>query len=292
MLKRFGRLFSTFPIRTEKRTDKLTVLLDLDDTLCYTFYPTDYAGFMYQPDIKEDAIVEFPEQKTLLYIYRRPQLDEFLEHLGKYFDPVLYSSGIPEYVDLVAKYVDPNGICRTKYFDPVLYSSGIPEYVDLVAKYVDPNGICRTKYSQAECSYERPLNYPQFEWVKDMSKLQENPARTVVVDDDWKGMFKQPDNYISIERWEAWYEDDLLMNTLLPTLEEMKDIPDVRPYLRAKYMHKYLWADQERFYSLTDEDNEFAKFMAMEDSLDYEKIYSKYMELFINPTVFTEAQMW
>mmetsp|Transcript_9917 Transcript_9917/g.19678 ORF Transcript_9917/g.19678 Transcript_9917/m.19678 type:complete len:262 (-) Transcript_9917:38-823(-) len=261
MLKRFGRLFSTFPIRTEKRTDKLTVLLDLDDTLCYTFYPTDYAGFMYQPDIKEDAIVEFPEQKTLLYIYRRPQLDEFLEHLGK-------------------------------YFDPVLYSSGIPEYVDLVAKYVDPNGICRTKYSQAECSYERPLNYPQFEWVKDMSKLQENPARTVVVDDDWKGMFKQPDNYISIERWEAWYEDDLLMNTLLPTLEEMKDIPDVRPYLRAKYMHKYLWADQERFYSLTDEDNEFAKFMAMEDSLDYEKIYSKYMELFINPTVFTEAQMW
>lgn len=261
MLRRCFKLFSSLPVTVEKPSGKLTVLLDMDETLCYCFYPTDHAGFMYQPDIQEDAIVDFPEQRTVLYIYKRPHLDEFLEHLGE-------------------------------HYDPVLYSSGIPEYTNIVANIIDPKGICRTRYSQLDCTYERAYNYPQFEWVKDLSKLKENPGRSVVVDDDWKGMLKQPDNYLTIEKWEAWYDDDHLMTQLLPALEELRDLPDVRPFIRAKYMHKYMWADQGRICKLSEEDNEFARFMVFEESLDYEKIYEKYMEVFINPTVFTEAMMW
>jgi hypothetical protein len=92
--------------------------------------------------------------------------------------------------------------------------------------------------------------------------------------------------------WEAWYEDDQLMNHLLPALEELRSLPDVRPFLRAKYMTKYMWADQGRLIQLDEADNEFARFMAMEDTLDYEKIYEKYTQIFINPNVFGEAQMW
>jgi RNA polymerase II subunit A small phosphatase-like protein len=90
-------------------------MLDMDETLCYCFYPSDAAGFMYQPDIKGDAIMEFPEQKILLYVYKRPGLDEFLEYLGDHFDPVLYSSGIPEYVNRVADVIDPKGVFRARY---------------------------------------------------------------------------------------------------------------------------------------------------------------------------------
>ena len=55
MLLRLSRAFSFLGSQSAKDQGRLTVVLDLDETLCYVFHPEDVLGFQYQPDIEEDA---------------------------------------------------------------------------------------------------------------------------------------------------------------------------------------------------------------------------------------------
>eukprot|EP00360_Condylostoma_magnum_P001453 CAMPEP_0168316140 /NCGR_PEP_ID=MMETSP0210-20121227/14585_1 /TAXON_ID=40633 /ORGANISM="Condylostoma magnum, Strain COL2" /LENGTH=73 /DNA_ID=CAMNT_0008295283 /DNA_START=455 /DNA_END=676 /DNA_ORIENTATION=+ len=72
-----------------------------------------------------------------------------------------------------------------------------------------------------------------------------------MVEDLWFGMYKNPDNFISIPPYEALYEDSELKNYLMDLLDILKDTPDVRPYLRCKFGHLYNWANDDVFYDLT-----------------------------------------
>lgn len=49
--------------------------------------------------------------------------------------------------------------------------------------------------------YERAWNYPQYEFLKDLSLLRDDTSRMVMIKDDLQGMYKQPDNYLNIEKW-------------------------------------------------------------------------------------------
>lgn len=145
---------------------------------------------------------------------------------------------------------------------------------------IDPKGIFRHVLHQDHCVYERAWNYPQYEFLKDISLLREDTSRMVMIEDDWQGMYKQPDNYINIEKWEAWYEDDALKNEIPGFLEEMKDLPDVRPFIRARFMMKYLWAENQQFFQLSKEDEQMADFLTKYSYQDYDKVKQKYEELF------------
>ena len=88
--------------------------------------------------------------------------------------------------------------------------------------------------------YERAWNYPQYEFLKDLSLLRDDTSRMVMIKDDLQGMYKQPDNYLNIEKWEAWYEDDALKAEIPGFLNDIKDLTDVRPFIRSRFMMKYL----------------------------------------------------
>lgn len=125
-LRRFSHIL---PSQTGRDQGRLTVICDLDETLCHTFSPNSVTGFQYKPDIQEDAVFDFDPGKTMLYVYKRPYLEEFLDYLDK-------------------------------NFEPILYSTGIPEYVEAVADVIDPKGIFRARLNQDHCPYERPHKYP------------------------------------------------------------------------------------------------------------------------------------
>lgn len=72
-----------------------------------------------------------------------------------------------------------------------------------------------------------------------------------MVEDYWFGMYPNPDNFISIAPYEALYEDNEFNEKLIGLLNILKDVPDVRPYLRCKFGHLYNWANEGMFYDLT-----------------------------------------
>lgn len=61
---------------------KLTVVLEMDDVLAFTFTP-DEEGYLMAPRRKEDFHLWFEEYECLLNIYKRKNLDNFLSYLAE-----------------------------------------------------------------------------------------------------------------------------------------------------------------------------------------------------------------
>ena len=61
---------------------KLTVVLEMDEVLAYTFAP-DSEGYLLCPRRKEDFHLWFEEHECLLNIYKRKNLDNFLSYLSE-----------------------------------------------------------------------------------------------------------------------------------------------------------------------------------------------------------------
>ena len=116
MLRAVLRKFALLGPQSVKDQGRLTVVLDLDETLCYVYHPDDASGFQYQPDIKEDAKIDYKSEKTILFVYKRPNLDNFLDYLDQNFEPIIWSTGVQEYVDLVVDAIDPKGIFRKRLY--------------------------------------------------------------------------------------------------------------------------------------------------------------------------------
>ena len=114
-----------------------------------------------------------------------------------------------------------------------------------------------------------------------------------MLDDDWQGMYYQPDNFIHLLKFEAWYEDFSLKDEIPQVLEEVKGLEDVRPYLRSKFMLKYAWAANEELYELTKEDIKMAEYMCLVDTSDYKQLKQKYDEVFkINNKYIPDNKLW
>lgn len=101
-----------------------------------------------------------------------------------------------------------------------------------------------------------------------------------MVDDDWSGMYKHPDNFLFLEKYEAWYQDEWLKKDIPEQLKLLQSVRDVRPFLRAKFMYKYSWAQEGMLYELNDNDVEMAEFIAKIGKDDYDKLKLKYDQLF------------
>lgn len=158
---------------------------------------------------------------------------------------------------------------------------------------IDPKGIIRHRLSQDHCVYERAWSHPQYEFLKDLRRLRGDTRRTVVIDDDWQGMYKQPDNFIWVDKFEAFYQDDTLKKEIPEVLEELKELPDVRPYLRAKYMLKYTWAASNRLFQLTPGDQEMAEYLLNMDLKDYPQLKTKYYQVFgLEKRLLLPSELW
>ena len=94
--------------------DKLTVVMEMDEVLLFVFYPDEYEGYLQSPlrfiswhfqfstRIRDyDYLLEFKKYDTFLSVYKREYLDRFLDYLKNNTEPILFTTGEKEYVDLV-----------------------------------------------------------------------------------------------------------------------------------------------------------------------------------------------
>ncbi|SCU95078.1 LANO_0E09186g1_1 [Lachancea nothofagi CBS 11611] len=134
---------------------------------------------------------------------KRPGLDYFLGYLSQYYEIVLFSSNYMMYSDKVAEKLDPIHafITYNLYKEHCLYKDGVH--------------------------------------VKDLSKLNRDLGKIIIIDSDPNAYKLQPENALPMKPWDGKADDGLLK--LIPFLEYLatQQTDDVRPVLNS-YNDKYL----------------------------------------------------
>lgn len=87
----------TLPAR-EPGDDRLTLFMELDDTLLHTFIYDENFGFMSDPYPREpDHILLYGDKSTPIRLYLRDHWKDFMSYLKANKDkiePILYTSGV------------------------------------------------------------------------------------------------------------------------------------------------------------------------------------------------------
>ncbi|OAF64819.1 hypothetical protein A3Q56_07476 [Intoshia linei] len=146
--------------------------------------------------------------KTLLYtkkklngilITYRPYLDEFLQEMSKLYNIVLFSHGRENYVHSLAEKIDPEGV------------------------------IFQAIFSRSDCDYCANGAIP----IKDLSKLNLNLKKTILVDDTRLCGLLQPYNLINIKAFMG-NTNDIALLVLSKLLVKLIKCPDFTEYIKRK----------------------------------------------------------
>jgi len=149
---------------------QLTLVLDLDETLIHSSKVKPVEGkFEALEILKSDGT------KHLVYIRRRPHLEQFLEKVSKEFKVVIFTASRMEYADAI---------------------------IDLI----DTKDVITYRLYRDSCS--RGCNG----WVKDLSKIEPNLNRVILLDNCRAASTLQPENHLLIKSWFYDETDDHLLH--------------------------------------------------------------------------------
>eukprot|EP00274_Cyanoptyche_gloeocystis_P002046 CAMPEP_0196658126 /NCGR_PEP_ID=MMETSP1086-20130531/27433_1 /TAXON_ID=77921 /ORGANISM="Cyanoptyche gloeocystis , Strain SAG4.97" /LENGTH=319 /DNA_ID=CAMNT_0041991553 /DNA_START=355 /DNA_END=1314 /DNA_ORIENTATION=+ len=127
---------------------------------------------------------------------KRPGADAFLAYMAQFYELVLFSSGGLDHVDPILERLDPHGyITHRLYRDSTLYTDG--------------------------------------KHIKDLSRLNRDLSRVIIIDDNPTAFSMQPDNAIHIKAFKG-NPADMELFDLVPFLESVvkEDVADVRVVLK------------------------------------------------------------
>lgn len=184
---------------------KLTLVLDLDDTLIST---VDYNVSSYESvkdSLEKDKKVEMyaiQVERRVYVITVRPGVKAFLEWASARYELFLFTTAVDVYVDQVLARIDPG----RRFF---------------------PRGRTLTK---ADCGTVTDFN------AKDLTKVSKDLSRVVLVDNGANCFLLQPRNGIPIMDYTWNNPDDDALEVLREFLEtKVEPAPDVRPVLHAAF---------------------------------------------------------
>lgn len=147
-------------------------------------------------DLDETLVHTTWDRKHGWRTQRRPYLDKFLKAMSQHFEIVVFSCGLVQTVDPVLGAIDPNQsmIMYRLYRDSTVYRKG--------------------------------------QYIKDLSRLNRDLNRVIMIDDNPEHVQDQPENAIVVPKFEG-DRNDLVLLQLIPLLKGMveKDVPDVREEL-------------------------------------------------------------
>lgn len=128
-----------------------------------------------------------------VYTQKRPFLDQFLETVSKFYEIAIFTAARQPYADGVLNAIDPHG----QWF--------------------------KKRYYYDDCIHIADEHH-----VKDLGILGHDLAHTVFIDDRPKIYSSHINNVIKIVGWTGNTDDTELIK-LIPRLEELSTMPDVRP---------------------------------------------------------------
>lgn len=116
----------------------------------------------------------------------------------------------------------------SQYYEIVLFSSNYMMYSDKIAEKLDPiHAFITYNLFKEHCLYKDGVH------IKDLSKLNRDLGKTLIIDCDPNSYKLQPENAIPVKPWHGKADDELLR--LIPFLEYLatQQVNDVRPILNS-----------------------------------------------------------
>eukprot|EP00252_Welwitschia_mirabilis_P026389 TRINITY_DN8668_c0_g1_i2.p1 TRINITY_DN8668_c0_g1~~TRINITY_DN8668_c0_g1_i2.p1 ORF type:complete len:314 (+),score=37.02 TRINITY_DN8668_c0_g1_i2:473-1414(+) len=208
------RLDYFLPSRPLHDLDRLTIVLDLDETLVCSYESVSLPSFLKnQSGIRSFELQCFGPAKdgsgkpkgNHVTVFERPGLLEFLAKISEFAEVIIFTAGLEGYARPLIDRIDPKGYISARLYRPATVS---------------------TKYGQH---------------VKDLSCLARDLCRTVIVDNNPFSFLLQPLNGIPCVPFTGGQShDNQLLQVLLPLLRHLATQKDVRPVLSQKY-HMPTW---------------------------------------------------
>jgi TFIIF-interacting CTD phosphatase-like protein len=102
MISKKRKLVRCSSVNSEQSEEKLTLCLDLDNTLIYSSVK------------KINDTGSFLDNK--FFVYKRPYLDDFLLTASRYCNLVIYTASTKEYADKVIDFIDTGRLISGRYY--------------------------------------------------------------------------------------------------------------------------------------------------------------------------------
>ncbi|TPX31841.1 hypothetical protein SmJEL517_g04934 [Synchytrium microbalum] len=116
----------------------------------------------------------------------------------------------------------------SQFYEIVVFTSGMPHVAHPIIEKLDPYRFIMYRL------YRDSTRFIDNKFVKDLSVLNRDLGKTIIIDINPDSYSLQPDNAIPIKKWTG-EADDMELLRLIPFLEAlaMSGAPDVRPVLRS-----------------------------------------------------------
>lgn len=125
-------------------------------------------------------------------------------------------------------FVDKFLVEVAKIFEVVIFTASQQIYADEILDELDINGVIDHRLFRESCVYVAG-NY-----LKDLHILGRDLSKVIIIDNSITSFAYQVENGIPITSWYDDPKDEELME-LLPFLQKLKDVEDVRPYLEKTF---------------------------------------------------------
>lgn len=181
-----------------RTTNKPTLILDLDQTMIFA-----------SPNVLDERqpdSVFIDSQGGEVYIYKRPFVEFFFEHLINIYEIIAFTSGRQRYAEHIINLIDPE------------------------QKYI------KALYTRKQCT--TLFNF----FIKDLSILDIDLSRAVILDDSLVSFSFHVDNGILIEAWTG-DPNDMSLLRMTPFMKDLANSHDIRQAIRGKttvwkYIHE------------------------------------------------------
>ncbi|KAL5568590.1 hypothetical protein UlMin_025165 [Ulmus minor] len=206
---------------SDDRSEKLTVVLDLDETLVCAYETSSLPAAVKNQAteaglnwfelecVSSDKECEGRPKINYVTVFERPGLEEFLKQLSEFADLVLFTAGLEGYARPLVDKIDKENRFSHRLYRPSTSSTEYREH------------------------------------VKDLSCISKDMCHMVIVDNNPFSFLLQPVNGIPCIPFTAGQPHDTqLLDVLLPLLKHLSQQKDVRPVLYERF-HMPEWFQKQ-----------------------------------------------
>jgi TFIIF-interacting CTD phosphatase-like protein len=193
--------------------------IEIDDVLLHTYIYDENFGFMSDPYPREpEHILHYGDKRMPIRVYMRDCWEDFMNFLKE----------------------------NKSTIEPIIYTSGIQGYTDLLLPLVDPTGtVFEHRLYQNACYTFEKKDEDIFYMIKDVARFKNTGRdlrRAVLVDPNPLNFMLTPENGLPALQYNAELdtkqegkEKDEYLKLLIEHIKELSGQEDVRKHLREHY---------------------------------------------------------